>query len=209
MKGLETKTPIPANVASLSVVCGAILVLGTLFLTVWIGSPKAARTVTNRPLVERDSAATVRAESGTIPGAAVIRIADKGHKGVIRADLEPDYANFADRQYDTILFDVGSPDRQRLIALAAEELAASRQVVLDSDGSDTQMDAVADIAIELAGAGQKAEGLVIFKSDDGGMNLTPIETEASHENRESIVASPLPRGNTARHVLGKRRPFDR
>lgn len=205
---------------SLPAACGAMLLLGacTLF-TGCAGGQEAGQKAAIGPPTEypaapiqvakQDLAAPVHDGKTATRPANVIRIADKHRRGVIQADLEPDGAIFADEGYDTVLFNVGSPDRKQLVAWATRELQASRQVVLDSNGGEMQVHAISDIAMQLVGAGQRSEGVLIYKDIDGSINLTPVETEISFNKRASIGVMPLSRGNTARYLFGKGYPSNR
>ncbi len=167
------------------------------------GQASAAHTLMTPVRAARSDYVTLlRSADGDMHPGPVIHLADQRDKGVIRADLEPEHATFSDQGYDTALFHVGTRDRARLMAQARRELQASRRVVLDSDGSETQKTAVSDVAFALVGAGQRVEGLVIAMDDDGGVRMTPIETEASYAKRIAREGRASFRGNTARLLLG-------
>lgn len=132
----------------------------------------------------------------------VIRIYSKDRKGVIQTDLETAGATFVDTGYDTVLFNVGAIDKKRLVMLAGAELDASRQVILDSDGSESEIRVLRDVALALAGGGAPVAGIRIVKIQEGLMEATPIETEAEYRRRESVSGRSSSRGNTARHLFG-------
>lgn len=213
MRHIEGRSLRCIKPSSLPAACGAMLLLGACTLLTGcaggqeVGQKAAIRPPTEYPaapiqVAKQDLAAPVQDGKTGTRSPNVIRIADKHRRGVIQADLEPDGANFADEGYDTILFNVGSPDREQLVAWASRELQASRQVVLDSNGGETQMSAISDITMELVGAGQRSEGVLIYKDIDGSVNLTPVETDTSFKKRASIAVKPLSRGNTARYLFG-------
>lgn len=130
-----------------------------------------------------------------------IRVFSKDRRGVVQADLEAAGATFVDAEYDTILFNVGAIDKRQLVALAGAELDASRQVVLDSDGSESEIRMLLEVTLELAGGGYPAAGVRIVKVQEGLMEATPIETEAEYRRRESVAGRRASRGNTARHLF--------
>lgn len=122
-------------------------------------------------------------------------------KGVIHTDLESAGATFVEAEYDTVLFNVGAVDRARLVAHATSELDASREVILDSNGSESEIQILFEVTQRLTGGGSPVAGVRIVKVQEGLMETTPIETEAEYRQRELVAGRRVSRGNTARHLF--------
>jgi hypothetical protein len=136
------------------------------------------------------------------PQSRVFFAAYKDRKGVIQADLESAGAVFDEVTYDTLVIHVRSVEKAQLVALAKAELAASRQVVLDSNGSGAEMAVVSAVAKAISGGGPKTEGAYILQIQEGVFAVTPLESEATHERRQSSSGKHISAGNTARYALG-------
>lgn len=133
----------------------------------------------------------------------VIFVLSKDHKGLIQADLESAGATFADVAYNTVLLNIRSGDKAQLIARANAELAASRTVVLDSDGSEAEIALVSAVSLAVCrSTGGKTGAVSILKVQEGAWEVTPIETDAAYQRRQTAAGKLLSAGNTARYALG-------
>lgn len=131
-----------------------------------------------------------------------IFLAHKARSGLIQADMKSAGIEFTDRGYDTVVFNVGSTDKARLIEQIKSELAASRQVILDSDGGETEMTAVSDIAKAVAGLGTKSEGVLLQKIEGEVFSVIPLEAEATYLRRQIHAGKRISAGNTVIYALG-------
>lgn len=134
--------------------------------------------------------------------APIFRVDDPRRKGVIHADLVSATAVFRATGYDTLIVHVRSASVPELAARVKSELAASRQVVLDSDGDEQSKALVSTIARAATGGGPKTEGALIFMVQEGVYAVTPLETVATHRRRQISAGKQLSAGNTARYALG-------
>lgn len=127
---------------------------------------------------------------------------DTRRRGVIHADLVSVAADFRAAGYDTLVVHVQSASVAQLVARVKSELAASRQVVLDSDGDERGKTLVSEIARAATGGGPKTEGVLISMVQEGVYAVTPLETVATYQRRQTSAGEPLSAGNTARYALG-------
>ncbi len=134
-------------------------------------------------------------------GISVIFVLPHESKGLIQSDLELAGATFSETGYNTILLNAGSKSDANLIVRAKFELAASKRVVIDSDGSPAGIEAVSKLSLELAGSGTGSPAVCIEQSADGGMQVTPLETEAAFNKRTYADGNPSKTKNTAAYVL--------
>ncbi len=134
-------------------------------------------------------------------GISVIFVFPNENKGLIQSDLELAGATFSESGYNTILLNAGSKSDANLIARAKFELAASKRVVIDSDGSPAGIKAVSKLSGELAGLEAGSPAVCIEQSADGGMQVTPLETEAAYKKRTYTDGNPSKIKNTAAYVL--------
>ncbi len=140
--------------------------------------------------------------SNPVPaGVSVILVLPHENKGLIQSDLELAGASFSEVGYNAILFNVGSNSNPALIARAKSELAASKQVVIDSDGSPAGIEAVSKISAEISGLSIAVPAVLIKQSADGGMDVTPLETEEAFKKRTYADGNPSGTNNTAAYVL--------
>jgi hypothetical protein len=130
-----------------------------------------------------------------------ILLHSKKNRGVIQTDLESAGAMFTENNYDTVLFSVDANEKSQLASLALAEIEASRQVILDSNGSDSDKDTIADVAMLITGLGTRASGVLISRVEEGVMAVTPIETEKEFRQRQVAAGKRISRGNTARYLL--------
>jgi hypothetical protein len=152
------------------------------------------------PLIAPTPPAAIADESA--PAAPVFHADDPHRKGVIHADLVSTAAVFRPTGYNTLIVHVRSASVANLVARVKSELAASRQVVLDSDGDEQGKALVSDIARAATGGGPKTEGALIFMVQEGVYAVTPLETVATHRRRQISAGKQLSAGNTARYALG-------
>jgi hypothetical protein len=151
-------------------------------------------------------AAVLSEQNGSIsqvPGreSNAIFLYSKNRRGVIQADLESAGARFAEDNYDTVIFSVDANEKSQLASLALAELEASRQVILDSNGSDSDKDTIADVALLITGSGTRASAVLIFRVQEGVMAVVPIETEKEFRQRQAAAGKRISSGNTARYLL--------
>jgi hypothetical protein len=135
-------------------------------------------------------------------GAPIFHADDVRRKGVIHLDLVSAAAVFRPVDYDTVIFHVQSASVPNLVLRVKSQLAASRRVVLDSDGDEQGKTLVSAIARAVTGGGSEAEGALIFMVQEGVYAVTPLDTVATHRRRQTLAGKPLSAGNTARYALG-------
>jgi hypothetical protein len=135
-------------------------------------------------------------------GAPIFHADDERRKGVIHLDLLSAAAVFRPVDYDIVILHVQSASVPNLVLRVKSQLAASRRVVLDSDGDEQGRILVSAIARAVTGGGSEAEGALIFMVQEGVYAVTPLETVAMHRRRQTSAGKQLSAGNTARYALG-------
>lgn len=133
---------------------------------------------------------------------SVIFAPDQHHRGLIQADLEAAGAVFSDKGYDILLLNASASEKSQLVEQAIAGLAASRSVVIDSDGSQSQIAIVSAVSKQVAGMGLSVAAVSIRQVQDGAIAVTPIETEAAYRLRQAKEGKSVSAGNTARYALG-------
>jgi hypothetical protein len=134
--------------------------------------------------------------------APIFRADDQRRKGVIQTDLISEGAVFRTADYNIVIVHVQSASFSNLVSRVESHLAASRRVVLDSDGDEQGKALVSDITRAVTGGGPETEGALISVVQEGVYAVAPLDTVATHRRRQTLAGKPLSAGNTARYALG-------